>query len=134
MSDHSELVTGKKVPDRDRLLIVTLENVGIRQEVVRLAPQLRSCEAYANVYINPDLTPREREQGRKLREELASRRQKGEKNLVIRKGKIVCTAPAVDTRTDRQPTPDRDHDRLPREAADVEQHNVTASQDRSEDL
>ena len=81
---------GKKMPGKNRLLVVTLENTGIRQELVRMAPQLRSCEQYDNIYINPDLTPREREQGRRLREELATRRQRGERNLSIRKGKIVC--------------------------------------------
>ena len=80
---------GKKMPGKDRLLIVSLESIGIRQELLRLAPQLRSCEAYNRIYINPDLTPREREQGRKLREELAARKERGEKSLVIRKGKIV---------------------------------------------
>ena len=81
---------GKKFPGKDRLLIVTLESVGIKRELLRLAPQLRSSEAYNSIYINPDLTPREREQGRKLREELTARREKGEKNLSIRKGRIVC--------------------------------------------
>lgn len=81
---------GKKIPGKERLLIVSLESFGIRQELLRMAPQLRSSEAYSGIYINPDLTLKEREQGKKLREELAVRKQKGEKNLTIRKGKIVC--------------------------------------------
>ena len=84
---------GKKVPGKDRLLIVSLESVAIRQELVRMAPQLRNCEKYDGVYMNPDLSPREREQGKKLRQELAARKQKGEKNLSIRKGRIICTTP-----------------------------------------
>ena len=41
------------------------------------------------MYLSPDLTLREREEGRKLREELKRRRDNGEHNLVIRNRKIV---------------------------------------------
>ena len=80
---------GKSVEGRDRLLIVTLEMPGVKQDVLRLAPQLRSSEKYGNVYITPDLTPAEREAAKKLRDELSARRKAGEVNLTICRGRIV---------------------------------------------
>ena len=80
---------GKSVEGRDRLLIVTLETPGVKQDILRLAPQLRSSEKYGNIYITPDLTPAEREAAKKLRDELSARRKAGEVNLTIRRGKIV---------------------------------------------
>ena len=41
------------------------------------------------VYFNHDLTPKEREADRALREELKARREQGEEDIVIRNGKIV---------------------------------------------
>ena len=80
---------GKRVENKDRLLIVTLETPGVKQEILRMAPQLRTSAKWGNVYITPDLTRTEREAARRVREELVARRQGGEKNLTIRKGKIV---------------------------------------------
>ena len=109
---------GKKMPGKDRLLIVSLESVSIRQELLRMAPQLRSSNMYSGIYINPDLTLKEREQGRKLREELATRKQSGEKNLTIRKGRIVSldvpitrpdnhiSAPSTESRSGHQQSSD----------------------------
>ena len=54
---------------------------------------IRECTSWSNVYISPDLTPKEREANRRLREELKNRKDAGEKNLMIKRGKIV-----VDTR------------------------------------
>ena len=80
---------GKSVENRARLLIVTLETPGVKQDILRLAPQLRSCEKWSNIYITPDLTLAERETARKVREELVARRKAGEANITIRRGKIV---------------------------------------------
>ena len=88
-----------RVADRDRLLIVTLETPGVKQDILRMAPQLRNSDKWGNIYITPDLTPAEREAAKKLREELQARRRAGETNLTIRKGKVVVvgSAPAVKT-------------------------------------
>ena len=80
---------GKVVPDKHRLLIVTLENPEVKQDVLRLAPQLRGTEFWGNIYITPDLSKAEREAARKLREELSVRKAAGETDLVIKKGRIV---------------------------------------------
>ena len=71
---------GKKSHERPRLLIVTLENPACRQDILRGAWQLRDTEQYSNIYITPDLTQKEREEGRKLRDELAVCRRAGETN------------------------------------------------------
>ena len=80
---------GKKNQNRPRLLIVTLDNPSAKHDILRGAPELRHTTKYSNVYLTPDLTQKEREAGRKLREELAGRRRAGETNLVIRGGKIT---------------------------------------------
>ena len=80
---------GRSVENRARLLIVTLETPGVKQDILRLAPQLRSSEKYGNIYITPDLTPAEREAAKKLRDELSARKKAGEVNITIRRGKIV---------------------------------------------
>ena len=82
---------GKTVPGKHRLLIVTLELEETKWEIIRLAPQLRHSERWPRVYLSPDLTRAEREEGRKLREELKRRRDNGEENLTIRNHKIVKT-------------------------------------------
>lgn len=80
---------GRRMPERPRLLIVTLESVEAKMELLKLASQLRSSDEWRTLYINPDLTQKEREEGKRLRQELATRRNAGEKNLYIRKGKII---------------------------------------------
>lgn len=82
---------GRVTPGRHRLLIVTLDSIEVKQDLLQLAPQLRNSATWGNIYISPDLSRSEREVARKLREELKSRRSAGESDLVIRKGRIVST-------------------------------------------
>ena len=82
---------GKKLQGKSRLLIVTLDGMSTKYDILKLAPQLRNSENYSNVYINPDMTQKEREQGKKLRDELVARRKAGELNITIRRGKIIHT-------------------------------------------
>ena len=68
------------------------------------AKNLRKSEQWKGVYISPDLTPSEREEGKKLRDELKARRARGEQ-VIIRRGRIVPTeTDAVDHRP-AQPNP-----------------------------
>ena len=80
---------GKPTQEKPRLLVVGLENAEVKIEILKMAPQLRSTEEWSDVYITPDLTWKEREEGRKLREELRRRTKAGEDNLIIRRGRIV---------------------------------------------
>ena len=80
---------GKKNEDKPRLLIVTLDDREVKYEILRHARDLRNTEEYGNIFITPDQTKMEREQGKKTRDELARRRNAGENDLVIWRGKIV---------------------------------------------
>ena len=80
---------GKFNPSKPRLLIATLDSEAAKWELIKLAPQLRSCPGFSNIYVNPDRTREEREQSKRLRDELAARRAKGEQNLMIRRGKVI---------------------------------------------
>ena len=80
---------GKQTPGRPRLLIASLENVETKLELLKLARQLRNSTEWNSLFVNPDLTLKEREEGKKLREELIRRKMAGETNLYIRQGRIV---------------------------------------------
>ena len=80
-------------PEKPRLLLITLEGISIKRSILKQATKLRNSSKWNEVFISPDLTPKERETNKKLREELRNQKQAGEKNLIIRCGKIV-----VDTR------------------------------------
>ena len=80
---------GKRLSDKPRLLIASLENVETKMELLKLAPQLRNSTEWSTLFINPDLTQKEREEGRKLRAELARRKTAGETSLYIKQGRIV---------------------------------------------
>ena len=86
---------GKASPDKPRLLIVTLIDTETKYEILRHATRLRATREWYNVFVSPDLTRAEREQGKRLRDELACRRADGETNIKISKGRIVKTTPAV---------------------------------------
>ena len=100
---------GKAIPDRHRLLILTLESPELKQDLLQLAPQLRNSPQYENIFITPDLSKAEREIAKKLRDELKARKAAGEVNLIIRKGKIVSSVkqnpPNTDTGPSGQVTP-----------------------------
>ena len=80
---------GRAVTGKHRLLIVTLDDEETKWDIIRQASQLRHSDRWPRVYLTPDLTRSEREEGRKLREELKKRRDNGEQNLTIRNRKIV---------------------------------------------
>ena len=84
---------GKKSEDarRPRLLKVTVSNESVKKQALAKAKTLRNSEdqTLSKIYITPDLTFQERERNRKLRAELEARKKKGEKELVIRNGRII---------------------------------------------
>ena len=80
---------GKRSADKPRLLIVSLENMETKVELLRMASQLRHLSTWKRIYVTPDLTKKEREESKKLREELAKRRQAGETDIMIKRGRIV---------------------------------------------
>ena len=53
------------------------------------AKELRQSKQFSSMYINPDLTYKERQASKELRQELARRKKAGEKDIFIRRGQIV---------------------------------------------
>ena len=82
---------GRKVSGRSRLTRVTLKHQGTKGNILRKSRALENTDQFSEVYIRPDLTRLQRTEQRVLREELKSRRDKGEDNIFIRRGKIVQT-------------------------------------------
>ena len=80
---------GKMQENRPRLLIVSMDDLTSKQELLRMSSQLRQTEQWSKLFINPDQTPAEREAHRQMRQELARRRAAGEQDIGIRKGSIV---------------------------------------------
>ena len=50
---------GQRNSTRSRLLIVTLESVEVKWDVLRQAPQLKESKHFPRIYINPDLSVQE---------------------------------------------------------------------------
>ena len=99
---------GKRMNERPRLLILTLESLSSKHDILKLAPQLSHSNKYTNIYMTPDLIRKEREMGKKLRDELSRRKRSGEANLTIRGGKIVRLSMSSDsmaTKAPRHPKP-----------------------------
>jgi len=87
---------------RPRLLRVTVKTEEAKRKLLANARKLsEGKDAKHRIYINQDRTPREREEYKKLREELV-RRQKEEPDLVIRGGRIVKGREGDQNRGDRQ--------------------------------
>ena len=85
-----KMTTGKG-PGKPRLLRVTVDNVNAKKQALAKAKQLKTDrnKKWNKVFITPDLTFKERTESRKLRAELATRRENGENDLVIRRGRII---------------------------------------------
>lgn len=88
---------GQRQQGKARLLIATLDSEATKWDIIRSAPLLQDSPRWEGIYINPDLTPAEREAAKVLREKLSTRRKNGEKDLVIRNKKIVVS-PGADER------------------------------------
>lgn len=80
---------GKITQNRVRPVLITIPSVKARSTILKNASSLRKSENFKNVYISPDLTIKEREEAKQLRLELQRRRSQGERNLVIRRGRII---------------------------------------------
>ena len=87
---------GKRTNDsRDnrnpRPLIVKMNNMKDKWNIIKNAKKLRNGKnmGWRNVYLVPDLTQKEREKEKKLREELNKRRDRGEKGWQIKRGELT---------------------------------------------
>ena len=84
---------GAPKSNKPRLLRVEIKDLAAKRQILRNATKLRASSKWSNVYVSPDLTPKEREQNKLLREELRSRKAAGEKDLYIKFGRIVPRPP-----------------------------------------
>ena len=82
---------GAKTSDKLRPLRVQLNNLGHRRSVLANAKKLRdsSSDIFKGIYINPDLSVKERQAQKKLMSELARRKENGETDIFICRGRIM---------------------------------------------
>ena len=82
---------GRKSEGKTRPLKVVLKSADVRDEILRRYRAAVSAESLpdSSIQLSRDRTQREREEYRRLRNELKLREDKGEENLMIRRGKIV---------------------------------------------
>ena len=81
--------------NKPRLLRIEIKNLAAKREILRNATKVRPSSKWSNVYVSPDLTPKEREQNKQLREELRTRKAPGEKDLYIKFRRIVLCPPRL---------------------------------------
>ena len=79
----------KSTSARPRLLLVEFSDISIKRLILRQATKLRRSSKWSDVYISPDLTPKEHSHNKKLRDELKARKNSGEKDIYIKYGKII---------------------------------------------
>ena len=79
---------GKQIEGKIRPLLVTLMDSYVIGHLLQNAKTLRNSSSHQNVYISPDLTPKEREINKLLYEQLRRRKEAGESDLIIRRGKL----------------------------------------------
>ena len=85
---------GKKVINKHRPLLLSLENEVDKLLLLSRSYLLRQNDSYKDVFIAPDRTKFEREKHKRLLLELKDRRSKGETNLILRNGAIISKFPA----------------------------------------
>ena len=72
-----------------RSLLVVFDDEKTKWTCLRRASRLKDDAVFQKVYLSPDLTPQERKENRELLMELKRRREEGEKDIMIRRGRIV---------------------------------------------
>ena len=79
---------GRVTTERPRSLVLTLDSVSIKTEILENAYKLSHFNEWKKVYLAPDHMQKKREEHKKLREELQRCKQDGEEDIVICKGKL----------------------------------------------
>ena len=80
----------KNSQNKPRPLRIEFKDLNAKRDVLTNAKKFRnsSLKVAKNIYINPDLTQKQRESDKKLRNEMWQQRDAG-KNVIIRRGQIV---------------------------------------------
>ena len=63
-----------------------------KMKILQKSKELKHHSTFKTIYINADLTPLQQLRAKNLRDELKARRESGEQDIVIYRGKIVRTA------------------------------------------
>ena len=102
---------GKIIEGRSRLLKVHLCNLQHKHLLLSNAKKLKGLSGVnKKIYITPDLSLKERQDNKLLREELFRRKRNGESELIIPGGQIVSKTPPVNSSTDTtQAVADQQH-------------------------
>ena len=79
---------GRINPNKPRLLRFKCLSKESRLQMLQRSRDLSKKPEFKDVFINPDLTRKQQEEGKRLREELRRRRLAGEQ-VIIRRGKVV---------------------------------------------
>ena len=79
---------GLKNDNRARPLRITFDNIEVKRDVLTNAKKLRQYTEIKDMYISPDLTPKQREYEKELREQMWKRRSDGE-NCIIKRGAVI---------------------------------------------
>jgi len=92
---------GKKSEDRSRPirprpLRLKVKDFETKRRIMNSSKFLKNHETFSSIYITPDLTQAQREEAFNLREEKRRRERNGERNLIIRRGKIVSSQSTAD--------------------------------------
>ena len=84
---------GNKITEKPRPIKIELENEATKYKILKKAGKIKTIseEELKQIIISGDMTLKQRELDKILREELKERRLKGEKNIKIKNGKIVNT-------------------------------------------
>jgi len=72
---------------------LTLASIEQKEKMIRQAKNLMSTKSLEMVFIQPDLTPKQRKKRQELVKELKQRKAAGEKDLIIVSNKIVTKRP-----------------------------------------
>ena len=106
---------GKRMPTRDvthddakpRPIKLILETEAHKWELLHRAKNLKSIKegAWKTVFIHQDLTLNQRDQRNKMLKELEDRKSRGEKDLVLYRGRII-TRKTTENRTEGAPSGD----------------------------
>ena len=93
---------GRINSSRPRLLRFKCGTADVKFDLLKKSKNLRHNPTFGRVFINPDMTRFQREVNKKLREELKSRREAGEK-VIIHRGRVIREADVkVSSSSDRR--------------------------------
>ena len=97
---------GDQSDDRPRIIIIECSNADFKMNLLRNAFKFKNYSLPNNkkVFLAPDMTKKQLEDDRKLRDELTARRSNGE-DLIIRRGKIIVRPTRSGTQIPRNSNP-----------------------------